>query len=171
MNMGPRLAYNFEAVLPTIYEILNRLIIEAKPNKYYVLLVFGEIDIRTHLVKYENVRECVERYMRGIIDLQKKGHDVIVFGAIGNTIREDNDPRHWGEFPVYGTCQERNVIAKEFDSYLEKLCKKNNVKFFSIFDKLVDENNTTLDKYYKDDKIHLSDPAKSLVEPLLLDLL
>ena len=106
--------------------------------------------------------------MKTIIDVKNKGHKVIVFGAIASTIREDNDPIQWSEFPVSGTCFERNKIAKEFDLYLRSECEKNNIKFFSILDFLIDENGLTKEEYYSmKDKIHLSVNAKSLVEPLL----
>jgi hypothetical protein len=167
--IGPRLAYNLENL--AVYEILHllkeHLEIE-KPDKYYVLLTFGEIDIRAHLIKNNNLDECIKRYINAILMIKTKVSNIIVFGPIASTRRlEDMQDE---EFPVIGTCFERNKIAKEFNEKLSLECEINNIEYFSIIDKLIDENGLTIEKYYLTDRIHLSKSAIDLVQPLLSTL-
>jgi hypothetical protein len=167
--IGPRLAYNLENL--AVYEILHllkeHLEIE-KPDKYYVLLTFGEIDIRAHLLKNNDLDDCIKRYMNAILMIKNRTTNIIVFGPIASTRRlEDMQD---SEFPVLGSCLERNKVAKEFNERLSLECIKNSIKYFSIISHLIDENGLTIEKYYLTDRIHLSKSAIDLVQPILSTL-
>ena len=169
--LGPRLAYNFGILVDSVCKIIDERVVNDKPEKFCVLFVLGEIDIRVHLRKHQNIKECVDNYVGGLCEVKSRGYHVAVFGAIASTKREDNNPENWGGFPVAGSCIERNKIAREFNSYLEPLCGSNNLKYFSILESLIDENGLTIEKYYSSsDRIHLADTAKELVEPFIIKL-
>jgi hypothetical protein len=163
--MGPKLAYSFGDLVEEIGYILYSLVEKQHPDKYSVLFTFGEIDIRVHLNKHNNISECVDRYVEGILKIKNLGNDVIVFGPIAS--RRDEDLSD-SEYPTSGNCFERNKIAKEFSNKLEILCNKNNIKYISILDSLIDKDGLTIEKYYSEDHVHLNKLAVALVEPLLL---
>ena len=128
------------------------------------MLCFGEIDCRAHLLKEAElqkrevdsvVKECVERYFSVILEIQHLGYEVLVWNVIPSS-RHDSIPNR--EFPVYGTCLDRNQVTRLFNSYLNDLCSSGGAKFISIFDELVDERGLTRPEYYFD-YIHLSQKA------------
>lgn len=141
-------------------------VIETIPKNSYVLFCFGEIDSRVHILKQAKkqkkdakivAEECAKKYFQSILEI-KKDFKPIVWGAVPSTISEkviDN------RYPHVGTCRERNEITKVFNDTLEKLSTENEVKFVSIFDKLVTEDYLTKDKFYID-KVHLSQRAMPL---------
>lgn len=126
-----------------------------------ILLVFGEIDCRVHLLKQAKkssreavVQKCVDRYIEFARIVKEKGYNVYVWGVIGSTphigsFGEDH------EYPAVGTMEERNKITRLFNAQLQIEAKKNDIGFVSIFDTLVDTQNVTNVKYYVDE-IHLS---------------
>lgn len=139
----------------------------AVPPESKVLLCFGEIDCRAHLLKQAElqkrdilsvVEECVERYFSVISEIQQLGYEVFVWNVIPSS-RYDSIPNK--EFPVYGTCLDRNHVTHLFNDYLMDLCMSAGVKFISIFDELVDEYRLTRIEYYFD-FIHLSQKAMPL---------
>jgi hypothetical protein len=167
-RLGPVLAYNICEFNTTtrgrekLLDILDKI----NPKEVEILLCFGEIDCRVHIIKQSRIqkkpianiiRACVDRYWNAIIDLANRGFDVMVWNAIPSSLYQGKDP----EFPTVGTCRERNRVTKIFNAELEMLCKKNNIKFFSIFDRLLLKNGLTNMDYYMD-KIHLSQKAMAL---------
>ena len=167
ISMSATLAYTLKDRIPSIYMQLNHYLEEQKPDDYCLLFVFGEIDIRAHLVKYNNITECVERYVEALSIIAKQGHKVSVFGPIGSTRRKE---KRWNIYPVVGDCVQRNCVAKQFDMELSEECKNNNLKYISILDQLIDEEGLTIEKYYLPDRIHLNCEALPLVEPKLKKL-
>ena len=160
-HCGSTLAYN----LVNKEDIYQR-IKEYRPKGSLLLLAFGEIDIRVHLAKNKNIKECVERYMEAICKFRDLGYKPMVFGPVASTIKKENLS---GDFPIVGTCKERNIITAEFNKELQKKCEESNIAFFTIFDKLVDDDGITKSQYYHDE-IHLSRAAVPLVESLLLQI-
>jgi hypothetical protein len=153
------------------YNLMNKEDIYERISKYLtkgsiLLLAFGEIDIRVHLAKNKNIKECVLRYVEAVCKFRYLGYKPIVFGPIASTIKKENLS---GDFPIVGTCKERNILTVEFNKELQKLCEEQNIDFFTIFDKLVDGDGLTKTEYYHD-TIHLSRKAIPLVEPLLLEI-
>jgi lysophospholipase L1-like esterase len=132
-----------------------------------IMLSFGEIDCRAHLVKQATlqhrsidsvVRECVERYFSVVREVKDKGYDVLIWNAIPST-RHDKIPDI--EAPVYGTCLERNYATRVFNEYVQELCSVAGIRFLSVFDELVNEEGLTRTEYYLD-AVHLSQKAMSI---------
>ncbi|OGH88684.1 MAG: hypothetical protein A3J93_01140 [Candidatus Magasanikbacteria bacterium RIFOXYC2_FULL_42_28] len=138
------------------------------PKDSNVLLCFGEIDCRVHLLKQaqfqsrplgEVVKECVDHYWSVVKEIKRCGYSVIVWGVIASTIDGNIvEP----DYAAHGTCLERNEATKIFNNYLKELAKNDNVFFISIFDYLIDVGGLTNLKYYAD-RIHLSQKAMPIV--------
>lgn len=167
-RIGPATAYQLENKIQIINEIVNLL----KPNDS-LLFCFGEVDIRAHLKKQmdiqgksikEVVTECVDRYVHVLLYYKNLGLDVIAWGPIASF----HDDKAYTSGPSFGTGYERNLITKEFNQYLEERCYENNIKFVTIFNKMVDENLQTKHVYLDDwEACHIHLNQKSL--PLILE--
>ncbi len=144
-----------------LFEVLSTL-----PEKSSILMCFGEIDCRVHLVKQAEqqhrplknvVEECVERYVHVLQELQPHFH-VSVWGVVPSTPSEEIiDAR----YPHYGTHIERNTATKIFNEHLRVLCQQKNIPFISIFNELTHNDASTNPKYFSD-KVHLSQRAMPL---------
>lgn len=167
--IGPVLAYNLckEKARTKGREILF-FILETIPHGSSILLCFGEIDCRAHLLKQcanqqrdleSIVRECTNRYFGVIQEIKAMGYRPIVWNVIPSTMRTD---LYSSGFPVSGTCLERNQVAMLFNQCLRILCGLAEILFISIFDKLVDESGLTRTDYYRKDGQHLSQKAMPL---------
>ena len=136
------------------------------PDGSTLLLCFGEIDCRMHLVKqaqkqqksFEEVAaECAHRYFSQIVVLKKK-FKIIVWGVVPSTPSEVVlDPR----YPHCGTSQERNGVSRLFNRGLERLAREHGVGFVSLFDHLLLDDGSTNPAYYID-QVHLSQRAMPL---------
>jgi len=125
------------------------------PANSNVLLIFGEIDCRLHLVKQMSIQrkplpviaaDCVSKYFRTVKEISELGHKIIVFGGM----------------PTGQTSSERNEAARLFDLNVKQECAKLQISCLSIFNKLVDKDGHTNGKYYMD-SIHLSQVAMPLI--------
>lgn len=164
-RLGPYTAYNAAKRRDVIEPIVEN---KVRPGDL-VMLCFGEIDCRVHLLKQSRmqrrpledvVAECVTRYAQLFEIKEKYGIGLLVWNAVPSSRKEVDA----GEHSTYGTCRERNEVARLFNGRLEEECKKREIAFVSIFDRLVDEDGLTRTEYYSDD-VHLSQRAM----PLILD--
>jgi lysophospholipase L1-like esterase len=161
-HLGPVLAYNLIAEKSTtkskakLTEILRTVL----PPSSWVLLCFGEIDCRAHLLKQAEksgrsneviVRTCVDRYFKALQFVQEMGHKPIAYNAIPSARR--NKPTTG--FPTYGNCRQRNQITQIFNDYLELCCREAQIPFVDTFDSFVNKRGLTNRAYYMD-RIHLS---------------
>jgi hypothetical protein len=171
-KLGPVLAYNtateFHSTRSVLFTILNLI-----PAKSSVLLCYGEIDCRVHILKQAELKktnadiitkECAERYFGTVQEIKNLGFNVIVWAAIPTKscdifkYVEDKE-----KYPHYGSYAKRNQITKIFNDTLEQQCKENSILFTSLFDKLIDENLRAKDKEYYIDSVHLSQKAMPLI--------
>ena len=169
-RLGPVLAYNLCKTGTTTKGREALLdVLKAIPSGSMVLLCFGEIDCRAHLLKQgiqqrrslgSVVSECVDRYFGVIQEIGAMGYQPVVWNAIPSTTRDDM--HSLANFPVYGTCLERNRITRLFNQYLKILTEMNGIPFISVFDELVDEHGLTRAEYYQQERIHLSQKAMPL---------
>lgn len=166
-RLGAVLAYSLKDFGSTehgrekIIDLLKKI-----PLKSNILLCFGEIDCRVHLLIQsrkqgksleEVVEECVKRYFSFILEIKNK-YNVFVWGVIASTPSERIiDPR----YPHFGSCLERNETTRIFNEKLQRLSSKNGIKFISIFEQLLLEDGLTDGGFYVDD-IHLSQRAMPL---------
>jgi GT2 family glycosyltransferase/acetyltransferase-like isoleucine patch superfamily enzyme/Flp pilus assembly protein TadD len=166
-RLGPYTAYHAVKLRSLIESIIKE---KVGPDEA-VMLCFGEIDCRVHLVKQSEtqrrpiediVAECVEQYAQLFEIKEKYGIRLLVWNVPASS-REEIDE---GEYPTYGTCFQRNEATRLFNKILSEECKRRGVVFVSIFDKLIDEEGLTKTEYYAD-PIHLSQRAM----PLILEVL
>lgn len=169
--LGPIVAYNFvEHHLPKVVVVLTDLSVGASRDRDVVMLYVGEVDCRYHMAKrvvqgedaQTVVRECVSRYYEATKTLKKDGWRVALVGAHPTTPEphsEDLDKPHWGSWQL------RNSICVEWNSMLAELCAADEVPFVNVYDKLVNEDNSTRTGFYVD-YCHLS---YKLVFPMFLD--
>lgn len=158
-RLGPVIAYNFyEHHLDKVLEIISTVEI---PKTDQILFCVGEVDCRWHLPKQAQtqnksistiVDECIARYFRAIQHIKSIGHTPLVWCAHPSCRSGHDDDL---EKPVFGDCAERVKTAKYFNDYLGNICNKNNIKFISIFDKLLDKDGLT-NSYYMADYCHLN---------------
>lgn len=183
-RLGAVLAYNlceYGAGLKgreALFLLLDRRIPAAYreiPPGSKVLLCFGEIDCRAHLLKQAElqkkpiesvVEECVKRYFGVIMEIQQLGYEVMVWNAVPSS-RYDSIPNK--EFPAHGTSLKRNQVTKLFNDYLSDRCCSGDAAFITIFDDLVDEQGLTRMEYYFD-YVHLSQKAMPLALSKLTEI-
>ena len=126
--------------------LLDRRIAEEEriiPAESQILLCFGEIDCRAHLLRQQQsqnrpistvVEECVDRYLSVIKESKELGYRVIIWNVIPSTRSEKIANK---EFPVFGTCAERNQVTRAFNKSLQEKCEAESIAFISIFDALI----------------------------------
>lgn len=161
------------------YNLINKKIffdaISAIPKDEWILLVFGEIDCRAHLIKksrelkkdvYKTAKECADRYITAIELVRKKGHKkIIIFCAIPSTRYEGSLDKI---YPTIGTNMERNKATVLFNEELKTYAKRSQVQIIEIFDKLIFKDGSTNMKFYRD-KIHLNQKIMPTVINELVD--
>lgn len=132
------------------------------PDQHSILLCFGEIDCRTHLLRQAELKGlklskvidiCLDNYFSMVIEIKNKGFQLFVWNAIPTTY-SNNSP----EYPNFGTHKERNECTALFNRMAENRCNEIGVVFINIFDKLVTKRNNTRG-YYLFDDIHLGQLA------------
>jgi len=169
-HIGPATAYNLikKNNNTNSNEKILKIIKEQIPKKSKVILCFGEIDCRVHILKQAKlynkdwkkiVNNCVKRYILFIKNLKRKNYKIIVFGIApsspDNIIKNPN-------YPAYGDQITRNKVTEYFNNLLEKRAKREGFEFISIFKKLIDGEYRTI-LYYLEDGVHLSSKTKPFV--------
>jgi len=167
-RLGPVLAYNLckantkSKGREKLFAILKRI-----PKESTILLCFGEIDCRAHLLKQAEIqnikiktiiKECVDRYIPVIDEIKNLNYNVVVWNVIPSSPTGFPDKP---AYPTYGTCRERNDVSRLFNQFLEEQLTNKNIQFISIFEKLIDENGLTLARFLMDE-LHLSQAAMPL---------
>lgn len=175
IRLGPVTAYNSYKKLGLIMRILNNKSTRFQKSTDYILLSFGEIDIRVHLIKQrqqkslsdiEIINKCLNNYFKTINKLKSMGYKLMIYGPIasapGDIIVEG--------FSSIGTCVERNHCTKIFSDELERRCNILKLPFISIFDKMINAEGLT-DKKYLMDEVHLSSKYIYLIIERLQEVL
>ena len=163
-HLGAALAYNL--VKPGSSsggrEKLFAALRDRVPPGARVLLGFGEIDCRAHLLKHAEdsrqplesvVAECVERYFRVIEEVRALGFDVLVYNAPPSCRRPNKS-----EYPSHGTALQRNHVTRLFNARLAARCSAARIPFLHTFDDLVPPNSASREYYFMDN-IHLAQRA------------
>lgn len=169
-HIGPATAYNLIKKKNSTgsNEKITQILKEEIPKKSKVLLCFGEIDCRAHILKQAKlnnkdwrkiVNNCVKRYIQFIKNLKRKDYRIIIFGIVPSSpdsiIKNPN-------YPTYGNQITRNRVTEYFNNLLEKRTEREGFEFISIFKKLIDKDYKTI-LYYLEDGVHLSSKAKPFV--------
>ena len=138
------------------------------PN-HKLILSFGEIDCRVHVKRQSELQsksisdildDIVNNYEKLIKYLISKNFEIILYGSPGQ--QSDAVPID-PVYPRYGSEEERNKIAEEYNSKLQLLAEKLGLKYFSMYEETT-ENYKTKIEYYRDG-VHLGDYVyKDLME-------
>jgi hypothetical protein len=134
-----------------------------------VVTVFGEIDVRCHIIKQavlqdkpviEIIKILVDKHINTIIDNRNNYKNII---CIVNAVIPPTDQINNPDFPIYGTLLERINATIELNNYLKKQCKQNNMLFFNPYKrfKLLDGQ---LDPAASDGNVHLGKHAQWLLQ-------
>lgn len=173
-RIGAGLAYNLieEGSSTNTRERVSS-VVQTIPENAHIMLCFGEIDCRYHLIKIakKHSREwsdvadqCAQRYFDGFKFLLEKGFKVSIYNAIPST--------RWTklgiQFPTTGSCEERNRMTILFNSSLKRRCEKASIPFIHNFDALTNKSGLTNSLYYLD-KIHLAQRALPLTMKAMED--
>ncbi len=165
-RLGAVLAYNLNK-LGTSEKGKEKLfdLIEKIDKNESLLLCFGEIDCRCHLIKQAElqklplssiVKDCVQQYFETIDEIRSIGFRIIILGVVPSP--RENYP----EYPTYGTISERNMCSEMFNNLLEYECLRRNIVFVSIFRYLVNRRMNTKSGFFFD-SIHLGQIARPLM--------
>lgn len=161
-RLGAVLAYSLKS-LNTKEKGREKLLdlVSTLPKGATIMMCFGEIDCRCHLVKQAEiaglgmeivVRTCVERYFEVVDELSAMGFRMMLWNVVP-TAESFN-----AEYPTYGAEVERNQCTRYFNAELSRLCKERGLLFVSVFDRLLDSRNQTRSFYFFD-SIHLGQLA------------
>jgi len=163
-RLGASLAYNLNKYGTTSRgrEMMEQILSGLDPQSDVLLLSFGEVDCRAHLLKQAQkqgisheqvVDDCLNNYMQAIREIRKRGFRVLIWNAVhsANFLEKGNF-----EFPYFGTVQDRNTITRIFNAGLKKRAAHEGYTFIDISDHLIDESTLlTRDEFYHD-AIHLN---------------
>ncbi|PIT89083.1 MAG: hypothetical protein COU27_02225 [Candidatus Levybacteria bacterium CG10_big_fil_rev_8_21_14_0_10_36_7] len=164
-RLGAVLSYNL-CSLGTKSQGREKLfcLLEDLPIGSNIMLCFGEIDCRAHLLKQALlqkkgietiVQECVDRYFSTILEIKKMGYNVLIFNAVPSAPSTETDNP---DLPVFGDCIERNKTTILFNNYLHFCLKEKGIPFIDIFAEMIDQNMMTKREYLQDG-IHLNQKA------------
>jgi hypothetical protein len=167
-RLGAVLAYSL-AKLETNMRGREKLfsILDQLPGQSTILLCFGEIDCRAHLLKQADlqnldisavIENCVETYTVVVKEIRNLNFNVVVWNATPSfPPGTANDP----DYPAYGSCRARNQVTKLFNLRLGQHLIAAGVPFISIFDRLIKRNGETATRFLMDE-IHLNQSAMPL---------
>jgi len=146
-----------------------------------IILSFGEIDCRYHLLKQSKLQEkdieeviveCVERYVQSVKEIVKDNfywiNKIGFWGPIASTWLGDECSNK--DCPIADRMPMRNFVTSKFNTILkDKIDKfnkefwKTNFYYLSIFEFLIDDKYFTKKEYYMDN-IHLNQKTWPLIE-------
>ncbi len=150
-RIGPYTAYNLINHPEVMKNILERV-----PVGSNLILSFGEIDCRNHILKHKNIRTVVRRYFEFLAGLRAYNLCILLPPPTGDSGIESVDSSMFL----------RNLITKEFNRECSRLAQIYGIETLTMFDALVNEDlETNLGKYYDG-----SHPRKEVL-PVLLEQL
>lgn len=148
-------AYNF---YDNHKEFINDYIRDKTEEGDKISFIAGEVDCRIHIPKQadeqnitdeESVLICLNKFLKVILMPNWfKNREPIAFGVHPSTNEPhsmDNKSR-----PIYGSMERRNNISVLWNKHLKAMCENIGIKFVSIYDYLVNDNNETKMEYFGD---------------------
>jgi lysophospholipase L1-like esterase len=180
-HVGPSLAYNLieKNTSSGGREKIEAILKEAVPPGSHLLLCFGEIDCRAHLVRrvredattsQDSVAICAQRYGEFISEIKATGFRPVVYNVIPSRSpyrRADQRGEGW---VAIGSPRERNEVTHRFNQKLADHCRNLEIPFLETFD-LLCRNQHQADSWYYFDNIHVAQRAMPLVQQALRQLL
>ena len=167
-HLGPALAYNLCVEGHWSRTALFKVLATEVPPGANVLLVFGEIDCRAHLLKQAAIQkrsrasvtaECVLRYGHVLAEVRDAGYRVHAWGVIPSA-------RNGVHKDVTTSCQDRNGVTRMFNRLLSAHCYSLGIGFLSIFGDLITPDGLNRTEFYSDG-MHLGVQALPLIQQAL----
>lgn len=179
-HIGPALAYNLSRTGTQTRgrEKLFEVLAQVAPRNETVLLCFGEIDCRAHVLKQAAKRavpvetvvaECLEQYFQVVREVMARGVQVIVYNAVPSAISRTRKSKREDDYVAVGDWRARNRALREFNAGAKQRCADSGAKFLETFPALVNESGRAVSWYYFD-TIHLSQRAMPLTLRALAEL-
>ncbi len=170
-RIGSSLAYNLTRHgtqtrgRERLFEVLDMRV----PVGGFVLLSFGEIDCRAHLVKQSRMRGlpiekvvevCLDEYFKVVREIVARGFRVIVYNVVPSRLRTTGGGalKDADAFVTTGSWRERNHASRLFNDGARLRCESCDALFLENFPHLVDGQDKTIQWYFWD-SIHLSQRA------------
>ncbi len=162
LHVGPATAHNL--VNPGTTTQAREKILAALANHPHletaIILAFGEIDCRMHIVKaasspdltiLQAVNATLERYFSFVQTTISLGYRVLLYGPAGSGTG-------WNaNFPTVGREQERNYATHLFNLLLAEKCVQSGVAFACIDDLVIDKQSWQTRSEFLSDGCHLND--------------
>lgn len=147
-----------------LFELLHGEI----PPGATLLLSFGEIDCRAHLIRQAETQQvsvqvvvdaCLDAYFKVVRELLALGHSVIVYNAVPSSpktriLRARSEAR----YTTYGTRAQRDEVIRRFNLGARTRCLDCGAKFLGTATDLTNRRGKAL-RWYFFDSIHLSQRA------------
>ncbi len=140
------------------------------------LFVFGEIDIRSHVV---NQRDSYKRSIEEILDTLAKNYikTIIVNRSFYNdilcvvcSVTPPTDGFLNEQYPVSGSIEERVQFTQRLNKKLSKLCHRNQIAFLDVYDDYATSEGI-LNPDLSDGNVHISplhiEPIRNKLEKIL----
>lgn len=171
LHLGPCIAYHCMTYGTTtrFYEKLTILKDSFIEKDARVILSMGEIDLRVHVFReskkqnkpFQEITDNItENYICLLRELKSEGYDVICFGPVA-TQKDSHPPEE--ACPRTGTEQDRNRATAYFTERMRLLCRKENIPFVTVFEKMITDDYLTIEDVLSEDHVHLGQAALPLV--------
>jgi hypothetical protein len=172
-HIGPALAYNLTKSGTTILgrESLLAVIASKASLDDYILLSFGEIDCRVHLVKQAHkktihleaaVDACLDEYFKVVREIMALGYKVIVYNItpprFSKKHRGVDYEKSEAELVAVGTWEQRQKAATLFNAGAKDRCAKSGAKFIETTHQLIDKHGRLM-PFFLMDNVHLAQRA------------
>lgn len=169
VHVGPATAHNI-AGLNSTTQAREKILAQLETCSTLdtaVLLVFGEIDCRMHILKVvsslevtmqQAVQATVDRYCVFLQSIVAMGYTVLIYGPAGSG-------SGWNSlFPSVGREQDRNIVIHYFNSLLAENCQRLGVAFVSIDDLVINKGSWLTRAGFLDDGCHLNNHPRTDVK-------
>jgi hypothetical protein len=167
-RLGGCTAYQAMKHISDILELVevNPCLIGFNKETDTILLVFGEVDVRAHIVLQAEKQnrtvdsitlEVVDRYFEAIMALYNRGFKVAVFGCVGGYVLQEGDTGP--PWPHSGTLEQRNGATRLLNDSIENLCSEVGISFVSVFEEMLEKDRITTKIKYLDmnaGKVHIT---------------
>lgn len=168
-HLGGVLAYNLPRTGTTSQgrENLFAALQKTVPAGSTVLLSFGEIDCRAHVLKQAAKRsvpletvvtECLENYFQVVREVQALGFSVIVYNAVPSAIPQPRKTTREDDYIAAGSRRERNAAIRAFNAGAKRRAAECGAKFLETASAFLSVEGEAVGWYYFD-AIHLSQRA------------
>ena len=153
---------------------LDVRIFDVKPGDY-VIYIFGEIDVRTHIGRIRDVHrkplerilnDLVEKYMKVISRNTDLSHSIPIIASIvpPSTLGGNTD------YPYYGSLQDRIVIQQQLNAKLKSACESRGILYLD-YARHYSLPNGSLNHAFSDGHVHIRNECAEMAVQELYKLI